>query len=211
MRTNESLKTGAELLRKWNGQMEKDQAAPLLAALLYQQLRQAIGDRASNGKGQLWETRMVGPVIERILRERPSNGFATTTNSWCVALSMRWKKGNACRAATRTAGVMATTWNSRCDIPRFGQASWIKYIPTLGKYFRINVGPVRMSGSSTTVKQTTRRIGPSMRFVADTSDWDKSLMNLTAGQSGQLFSLHYSDQWEHYYDGKELPATVQQR
>ena len=43
-----------------------------------------------------------------------------------------------------------------------------------------------MSGSPTTVKQTTKRLGPSMRFVADLSELGHSLMNLTLGQSGQV-------------------------
>jgi len=70
----------------------------------------------------------------------------------------------------------------------------------VAKYF--DIGPVPMSGSSTTVKQTSTRLGPSMRMTADTSDWDRSLMNLTIGQSGQILSSHYKDQWDHYYEGK---------
>ena len=89
--------------------------------------------------------------------------------------------------------------------PVLGQSDWVRSIPTFGKYFRINIGPVRMSGSSTTVKQTSKRLGPSMRFVADLSNWDNSLMNLPLGQSGQLMSPHYSDQWEEYYVGKSFP------
>ena len=67
------------------------------------------------------------------------------------------------------------------------------------------MGPVRMSGSSTTVKQTTRKLGPSMRFVADLSDWDKSLNNITVGESGQILSPHYRDQWDAYYVGRSFP------
>ena len=40
-------------------------------------------------------------------------------------------------------------------------------LPFVGKYF--NIGPVPMSGSPTSVKQTSKRVGPSMRFVADLS------------------------------------------
>jgi penicillin amidase len=76
-------------------------------------------------------------------------------------------------------------------------------IPLVGRYF--NIGPVPMSGSSTTVKQTTKRLGPSMRFVADTSDWDKSLNNLTIGESGEILSSHYKDQWDAYYAGHSFP------
>jgi len=76
-------------------------------------------------------------------------------------------------------------------------------LPFVGSYF--NVGPIPMSGASTTVKQTTRKLGPSMRFVADLSDWEKSLNNLTVGESGQILSSHYRDQWNAYYVGRSFP------
>ena len=79
----------------------------------------------------------------------------------------------------------------------------VSHVPVLGTQF--NIGPVPMSGSSTTVKQTTRRLGPSMRFVADLPDWDKSLNNLTIGESGEVLSSHYKDQWDAYYVGRSFP------
>ena len=65
-----------------------------------------------------------------------------------------------------------------------------------------NVGPLALSGSSTTVKQTTPRLGPSMRFVADLSNWDNSLINLPTGNSGHFTSGHYKDQWDEYVAGR---------
>jgi penicillin amidase len=76
-------------------------------------------------------------------------------------------------------------------------------LPLLASYF--NVGPVAMSGSSTTIKQTTLRLGPSMRFVADLSNWEQSLNNITIGESGQFLSPHYKDQWGAYYVGRSFP------
>ena len=55
------------------------------------------------------------------------------------------------------------------------------------------------------MKQTTTRMGPSMRFVADTANWDASLMNIVTGQSGQPLSGHYTDQWDAYYVGQSFP------
>jgi penicillin amidase len=43
-----------------------------------------------------------------------------------------------------------------------------------------------------------------MRFVADLSDWDKSIMLITTGESGQLGSSHYSDQFPLWYAGQEI-------
>jgi penicillin amidase len=62
-----------------------------------------------------------------------------------------------------------------------------------------------MSGSSSSVKQTTQRLGPSMRMTADLADWEKSLLNVTTGQSGQVLSSHYRDEWNDYYWGRSYP------
>jgi penicillin amidase len=76
-------------------------------------------------------------------------------------------------------------------------------LPLIGTYF--NIGPVEMSGSSTTIKQTSSALGPSMRFVADLGNWDGSLNNIDIGQSGQILSRHYKDQWDAYYVGRSFP------
>ena len=56
------------------------------------------------------------------------------------------------------------------------------------------------------MKQTGRSIGPSQRSVADLADWDNSLMNLPAGQSGQLLSPHYRDQFPAWFSGRGIAA-----
>ena len=55
------------------------------------------------------------------------------------------------------------------------------------------------------MKQTTRRLGPSMRMAADLSDWDHSSLSILTGQSGQPLSSHYRDEWDHYYVGQSYP------
>ena len=44
-----------------------------------------------------------------------------------------------------------------------------------------------------------------LRMAADLSDWDQSLLNILIGQSGQILSSHYRDQWDHYYAGQSYP------
>jgi penicillin amidase len=62
-----------------------------------------------------------------------------------------------------------------------------------------------MSGSPSSVKQTTQRLAPSMRMTADLGDWERSLLNVTTGQSGHVLSPHYRDQWNDYYWGRSYP------
>jgi penicillin amidase len=62
-----------------------------------------------------------------------------------------------------------------------------------------------MSGSATTVKQTTPTLGPSERMVVDLGDLDRSVQNLVLGESGAVSSSHFEDQWPAYYYGKSFP------
>ena len=148
---------------------------------------------------------MAGPTVERLLRDRPAEWFRDYDQLLLRCLLDAVEEGRRLQGSNPEAWHYGYSLETTLRHPVFGQAEWLKYIPTLGKYFRINVGPVPVSGSSFTVKQTTKRVGPSMRFVADLSDWDKSLMNLTLGQSGQVFSWNYSDQWDAYYVGRSFP------
>ena len=76
-------------------------------------------------------------------------------------------------------------------------------LPVIGRYF--NIGPVPMSGSSTSIKQTVQRLGPSLRMVIDLSNLDQSQANIVTGESGHVLSRHYKDQWGAYYGGTSLP------
>ena len=62
-----------------------------------------------------------------------------------------------------------------------------------------------MSGSSTSIKQTAQRLGPSLRMVMDLANLDQSQANIVTGESGHVFSKHYKDQWGAYYGGSSFP------
>ena len=98
------------------------------------------------------------------------------------------------------------------DIGRWQYGRWLRVrvdhpvihqVPMIGTYF--DIGPEPMSGSPSTPKQTTAALAPSMRMNADAGDWSRSLLNVTAGQSGQIFSPHYRDQWGAYYSARSFP------
>ena len=194
---NPELEDAVALLRVWDGQMDQNQAAPLVATLAYQHLRRAVGDSAAPGKGLLWEYAMAPAVIENLLRARPAGWFQDWDQQLLRALQDGVEEGR------RMQGRAARRW-------RYGQYVRLSirhpvfdHLPLVGQYF--NIGPAPMSGSSTTVKQTTVRMGPSMRMSADTADWDNSLLNIVTGQSGQPLSRHYKDQWPRYSAGESFP------
>jgi penicillin amidase len=70
----------------------------------------------------------------------------------------------------------------------------------------LSIGPVEQSGAPGCIKAMGSTHGPSMRMVADTSDWDRSFMEITTGESGVVGSAHYADQFPAWFAGKPLPA-----
>lgn len=84
--------------------------------------------------------------------------------------------------------------------------------PIFGGWFRR--GPYPLAGGSTTVNAyggswsgdaLPVSWGPSMRFIADTAEPDRSLLVLPAGQSGHPADRHYDDQIEDYIAGRVHP------
>jgi len=194
---NPALEDSIALLRNWNGQMEKNLAAPFLETLAYQHVRTAVAENAAPGASATYDFPMSPAVIERLLRERPAGWFADYDEMLLRALVDAVEEGQ------RMQGRDVRRWQYGAALlltishPVTHQIHW------LGKYF--DIGPVPMSGSTLTVKQTTLRIGPSMRMNTDLADWDHSLLNILSGQSGQILSRHYRDQWPSYYVGTSFP------
>jgi penicillin amidase len=62
-------------------------------------------------------------------------------------------------------------------------------------------GTVEQSGGGETVKQVGRSFGPSERMTVDFSNFDESTLNIVTGESGNLLSPHFMDQWKAWYEG----------
>jgi penicillin amidase len=185
------------LLRSWNGQTNKGLAAPFVAALAYQHVRTAVAESAAPGSGAAYEFQIAPAVIEQLLRERPAGWFRDYNEMLLRALA------DAVEEGVRMQGR---------DLKRWQYGGWLRaeidhpvthQLPLIGRYF--DIGPLPMSGSGTSIKQTTRTLFPSMRMNADAGDWNRSLLNELTGQSGQVLSSHYRDQWPDYYAGRSYP------
>ena len=192
-------------LRSWNGQMETG-PAPFIATLVFQHLRKALAERAAPGKGLEYDVpaavgissvQVAPAVVETLLRQRPPDWFPDYDQVLLRAFL------DAAEEGERMLGRDASKW----DYGRYNQLliahPVFGRLPFVAKYF--NLGPLEQSGSGTTVKQTTRRLGPSMRMAVDLSDPGDSRLTLLAGESGQIFSRHYDDQFDAWYSGRGLP------
>ena len=191
------LNDAIELLRSWNGQMDKDIAAPLIASLVYEQLRKSVADRASAGNGAVYSADISPAVVAQLLRDQPKDWFGDYNALLLHSFADAMNQGQ------RLQGTNPRGW-------KWGKALFIEIknpvggaLPVAGPWF--NVGPLPMSGGSTTVKQITLRLGPSERMNFSLGNWDHSLWNLTVGESGHRASWHYKDQFDAWYYGNSFP------
>lgn len=195
------LGDAVDSLRQWSGQMEKGTAAPMLVELAYRALHKAVADRAAPDLDSEYTWPTAPQSIEKLLRERPQGWFPDYD-----ALLIR-SLGEGIEEGAKIQGSKISRWDYgqfndlRIPHPVLGQ------LPLIGKYF--DIGPVPMSGSGDTIKQTTRRLGPSMRMIVDLSNLEASLQNITIGESGQPLSPHYKDQWKAYYGATSFPMQFQ--
>ncbi len=185
------------MLRAWNGQMDKDRPEPLIVTLAYQYLRKAVANRAAPGSNDIYDIHLTTSVIERILRDRPNGWFGDYNDLLLRCFADAMEEGRRMQGANSKSWKWGKYRSLEIDNPVGSR------LPVVGKLF--NIGPVPMSGGATTVKQTTARLGPSERMDASTGDWDASLMEIPIGQSGNVASLHYKDQWPAYYSGTSFP------
>jgi penicillin amidase len=198
---NPALDPAVALLRTWNGRMEKELGAPFLITLVYQHLRSSIAEIASPGKGHLYEYNMGPAVVEKLLRERPDGWFRDYDAALLRALMDAVEEGKRIQGDNVRKWTYGAYLRIEIDHPVIHEA--MRSIPVFGKLLDFfEIGPVPMSGSTTTIKQTTLKLAPSMRMNAELGDWDRSLLNIQVGQSGQPLSSHYKDQWSDYYNGR---------
>jgi penicillin amidase len=197
---NTSLDAAAALLASWNGQMETDSAAAFLESLVFQHVRTAVWQSAAPGWTDIDHIpKFTTASIERLLRERPAGWFTDYDTMLLTAFS------DAFEEAQRIEGRDPKRWKYGAWSTITIRNPVLHQVPRVGPYF--DIGPVPMSGAPITVKQFTRAVGPSMRMNADLADLDRSLLNIVTGQSGQILSSHYRDQWDSYYHARSYPMS----
>lgn len=215
---NPSWEVPLNQLRQWDGQVLASSAAPLSAALTHQHFRRMLAEKLLPKRAAEYRDDMAASVVETMLRTRPSGWFtdwdAQLLEAFADAIDearrmqgrdpSKWRWGNYLEMKIEHPVFTRIPWiGSWYTLQRPGAFSgWFRQTPWLRSWFQ---DPLEMSGTSTTVKQTTQRLGPSMRFVADLSSWDGSLNNITIGQSGHPLSGHFEDQWKAYLDGTSYP------
>jgi penicillin amidase len=194
---NKSMGAAVDLLKTWDGQMDKEHPEPLITELTSNYIKKAAAERASPGSGGIYRYQLSSAIVQRMLTEQPKDWFQDYDQMVLQAFADAMEEGS------RMQGADPKGW-------KWGRYSYLSvrspvgsHLPVVGKYF--DIGPIPMSGGPVTVKQTNGALGPSERMDAALGDWDSSLWELPIGQSGHFASSHYKDQFDAYYNGHAFP------
>jgi penicillin G amidase len=188
-------------LDNYDYQAKPDSAGPTLCerfreVFLEEILKDKLGD---DWKLYQWANRST--VVENILKSRDSEFLPKPFSSY---------ESFILSCLNKSREQLKSRFNS--DQPK--SWAWGEYLPIEFKHplatfwpltRLLNTGPYPQPGAPLTIKQTTAGHGVSMRLVVDFSDLDQSYNNITLGQSGQPFSRHYRDQFQHWLTGKSFP------
>jgi penicillin amidase len=190
------------VLKAWDGQARADSAATLVCevtrhALLARILRPKLGDDLS---GYYWP--MSSIFLQNVLEQNLRRWLPPGDTDFNMTL-MRSLEEGVKRIPSLVHSQSHSAWRWGDTIPLTFHHPLSGGLPVLGRL--LDVGPVPQAGTGTTVKQTTPWLGPSMRMVVDFSDLDQSMQNITLGESGQVFSPYYKDQFEAWYTGQSFP------
>jgi len=189
------------LLRGWDGEARADSAATLVVevtrhALLARILKPKLGEHLS-----LYDWPMSTTFLQNVIEPKLARWLPPGDADFDATLTGSLEDGVR-QIPALVHGQSHAAW-------KWGDTNSLTFhhplggLPLLGHW--LNVGPFPQPGTGTTVKQTTPHLGPSMRMVADFSDWDQSLQNITLGESGQVASPYYRDQFSAWYEGRSYP------
>jgi penicillin amidase len=190
-----------EAVRRWDGEARADSAATLVleatrGALLRRVLAPKLGANLTGYRWAMSTVFLQNVVAQNLARWLPP-GDADFSITLMKSLNDAVGRIPALvhsrdHAAWKWGDVIPLTFHHPLDA-----------VPLLGRW--LDVGPFPQAGTGTTVKQTTTRLGPSMRMVVDFSDLDQSVQNITLGESGQVSSPYYRDQFPAWYNGTSFP------
>jgi penicillin amidase len=140
--------------------------------------------------------------LQKILTNRPAKwlpaGFKNYDELLAAAADKAVEKLAEQSGSQRVEDWAWKRFNSLDMVHPIGRAGLLK------KFLSITDKP--QSGTVYSIRAATKTHGPAMRFVANPSNWDNSILLIPAGQSGQPGSSHYSDQFSYWYEGKPIFA-----
>ena len=187
---DEKLRDALALLESWDGRIDADSRAALIAAQMRQTFRRRVLGEALGTRMTDYAWSNSDTLIDRIIKERPPEWLPKEFSSYADLL--RFSLADTLQLIKANFGEDESkwTWGSYAKV-RFPHP--LAAAPLIGQQFAI--APFPQNGSGGFAGPTVNvGAGVSMRFIADMSDWDKTRHGITLGESGLPSSPHWSDQ-----------------
>ncbi len=190
-----------EEARNWNGMADANSAVvSFLDTALFETLHLILEPHLGNDTDD-YHWRKVA-FLQRVLTERPARWLPADYKNYDELLSAAADKSvKRLEAKTKDADPDDWAWK------RFNYLDMLNPIGRQGvlkKLLSITNQP--QSGTEWSPRAASRHHGPSERYVANLADWDRTIMLITGGESGQTGSEHYRDQFPYWFEGKAIYA-----
>jgi len=183
----------AELLDafdRWDGLVNTDsRVAPVLqqmrAAFRSRILTAALGDDLV----KIYQWSNFDTTIDRVIAEQPKDWLPKEFTSYADLLRACYE--DARKVLTKNLGEDDSKWTWG-DAVKVNFRHPLAAAPMIGLQF--TVAPLPQNGSGGLAATVNVGANVSMRFIADTSNWDQTQHGITLGESGLPSSPHWSDQ-----------------
>lgn len=186
------------LFRGWNGNVDSDSRAALLAVLMRDVFRRrVIAGLLGADAAKEYRWAQVNIFIDRVITEQGPEWLPKEFKSYAEFLG--FCDAEARETVRKKLGDDTSKWTwGGFESFRFPHP--LAVAPLIGQQFAITPQPQNGSISSVNVGNAV-----SMRFIADPGDWDKTLHAITLGESGVPGSPHWKDQLPGWLEVKPAP------
>ena len=188
-----------EQAKDWNGIAEANSTVvAFLNSAMYRALNSILEAQLGNDADK-YDWRKLN-FLQRTLQERPAKWLPAQYKNYDELLTAAADQAVQ-RLEERTKDADPEDW----DWKRFNYLDMLHPLGREGLLKKLlSITDQAQSGTDYSPRAASRDHGPAMRFVANTANWDESIILIPAGESGQPGSEHYRDQFSYWLDGKAI-------
>jgi penicillin G amidase len=230
LKDDKTLHQAADLLRKWNGEVDANAAAPAIVnaardafwpMLLIPKLAPQFAAQVAQGVDlskikdlppdaaraanlwQLYNWGERGSVEEQMLMHTPARWLPAGYATWDDFLAAVVLRGlrNAHAPGDLSTWQQGKAFPLDIEHPIFSRSTLLQRLIGLPT----GTGLRAQSGDVTTIKQVQLAFGPSERFTVDLGDPDRTTLNVVLGESGNPASPWFMDQFPDWLRGATYP------
>jgi penicillin G amidase len=188
-----------DALKDWNGIADADSSVVSFVVMARRAALDLILEPYLGKDTNLYTWRSTA-FLQKVLTDRPPKWLPPAYKNYDELLAAAADRAVTMLAEqTKSQSVSDWQWkelNSLEMLHPLGRDGFLRHL--------LSITGKPQSGTSYSVRAATKRHGPSMRFIANLANWDDSILLIPAGESGQIGSSHYTDQFSYWYEGKPI-------